>query len=84
MKMVHVQMEEQFKNIEGINEAKNRYKQLVKKLHPDVEGRNELLKMLNSIYKHILENGIYFSNESKFDLELEKLYLKCYIIKSNY
>ncbi|RXJ93763.1 hypothetical protein CRV00_09890 [Malaciobacter molluscorum] len=71
--MTHSQIEEQFKGIEGINEAKKIYKQLAKKLHPDVGGSDELFKMLNSIYNHILENGIYFSNESKFDLELEKV-----------
>ncbi|MFK2822516.1 hypothetical protein ACH5BK_05990 [Arcobacter sp. YIC-80] len=71
--MTHSQIEEQFKGIEGINEAKKIYKQLAKKLHPDVRGSDELFKMLNSIYNHILENGIYFSNESKFDLELEKI-----------
>lgn len=71
--MTHSQIEEQFKGIEGINEAKKIYKQLAKKLHPDVGGTDELFKMLNSIYNNILENGIYFSNESKFDLELEKI-----------
>ena len=71
--MTHSQIEEQFKGIEGINEAKKIYKQLAKKLHPDVGGSDELFKMLNSIYNNILENGIYFSNESKFDLELEKV-----------
>lgn len=72
-KMTHSQIEEEFRGIEGINEAKKIYKQLAKRLHPDVGGSDELFKMLNSIYNHILENGIYFSNESKFDLELEKI-----------
>ena len=71
--MTHSQIEEQFKGIEGINEAKKIYKQLAKKLHPDVGGSDELFKMLNSIYTNIIENKIYFSNESKFDLELEKI-----------
>ncbi|AXX94993.1 hypothetical protein [Arcobacter ellisii] len=71
--MTHLEIEKKFENIEGINEAKKIYKQLAKKLHPDVGGSDELFKMLNSIYNHILENGIYFSNESKFDLELEKI-----------
>ncbi len=71
--MTHSQIEEQFKGIEGINEAKKIYKQLAKKLHPDVGGSDELFKMLNSIYTNILENGIYFSNEFKFDLEIEKI-----------
>ena len=69
--MTHSQIEEQFKGIEGINEAKKIYKQLAKKLHPDVGGTDDLFKMLNSIYTNILENGIYFSNE--FDLEIEKI-----------
>ena len=72
-KMTHSQIEEEFRGIEGINEAKKIYKQLAKRLHPDVGGSDELFKMLNSIYNHILENGIYFSNESKFDLEIEKI-----------
>ncbi|QKF76360.1 hypothetical protein [Arcobacter defluvii] len=71
--MTHSQIEEQFKGIDGINEAKKIYKQLAKKLHPDVGGSDELFKMLNSIYTNILENGIYFSNEFKFDLEIEKI-----------
>ncbi|MBF7071496.1 hypothetical protein [Aliarcobacter butzleri] len=71
--MTHSQIEEQFKGIEGINEAKKIYKQLARKLHPDVGGSDELFKMLNSIYTNILENGIYFSNEFKFDLEIEKI-----------
>ena len=71
--MTQLQIEEQFRGIEGINEAKKIYKQLAKKLHPDVGGTDELFKMLNSIYNNILEHGIYFSNETKFDLELEKI-----------
>ena len=71
--MTHSQIEEQFKGIEGINEAKKIYKQLAKKLHPDVGGSDELFKMLNSIYTNIIENKIYFTNEFKFDLEMEKI-----------
>ncbi len=71
--MTYSQIEEQFKGIEEINEAKKIYKQLAKKLHPDVGGSDELFKMLNSIYTNIIENKIYFSNEFKFDLEIEKI-----------
>ncbi|PHO13751.1 hypothetical protein CPG38_01805 [Malaciobacter marinus] len=71
--MTQLQIEEQFKGIEGINEAKKIYKQLAKRLHPDVGGSDELFKMLNSIYTNIIENKIYFSNEFKFDLEIEKI-----------
>ncbi len=63
----------EFKGVEGINEAKKIYKTLAKKLHPDVGGTDELFKMLNSIYNNIIENKIYFSNEFKFDLEMEKI-----------
>lgn len=71
--MTESQIINEFKEIQGINEAKKIYKQLAKKLHPDVGGSNELFKMLNKIYNDILENKIYFSNESKIDLELEKI-----------
>lgn len=60
-------------NIQGINEAKTVFKKLAKKLHPDIGGSNEEFKLLNKIYNDILENKIYFSNESKFDIELEKI-----------
>ena len=56
-----------------INEAKAVFKKLAKKLHPDVGGSNEDFKLLNQVYNHFLEHGLYFSNESKFDLELEKV-----------
>ena len=71
--MTREEILKEFKGVEGINEAKRIYKQLAKKLHPDVGGSDELFKMLNSIYTNILENGIYFSNEFKFDLEIEKI-----------
>lgn len=71
--MTYLQIEEEFKGIEGINEAKKIYKQLAKRLHPDVGGSDELFKMLNSIYTNIIENKIYFTNEFKFDLEIEKI-----------
>lgn len=74
--MTYSQIEEEFKGIEGVNELKRIYKKLSKKLHPDVGGTNELFKMLNEIYNNFLEHKIYFSNESKFDLELEKIISK--------
>jgi len=74
--MTTEQIKSHFMNIEGINEAKKIYKQLAKVLHPDVGGNEEDFKNLNAIYNHILENGIYFTNESKFDLELEKIISK--------
>ncbi len=71
--MTETQIISEFKEIQGINEAKKIYKRLAKKLHPDVGGSDELFKMLNKIYNDILENKIYFSNDTKFDLELEKV-----------
>jgi len=71
--MTQLQIEECFKGINGINEAKKIYKTLAKKLHPDVGGSEEEFKILNSVYNHIIEHNIYFSNDSKFDLELEKI-----------
>ena len=74
--MTQSQIEEEFKGIEGINEAKKVYKELAKKLHPDVGGDNEMFKMLNEVYNNILENGLNFLNDSEFDLELEKVISK--------
>jgi hypothetical protein len=71
--MTKEQIEEQFKGIEGINEAKKIYKQLAKLLHPDMGGNEEHFKLLSNIYNEIIEHKIYFSNESKIDLELEKI-----------
>lgn len=71
--MTQNEIREQFDNITGINEAKKIYKTLAKKLHPDVGGSDEEFKLLNSIYNDIIENKIYFSNDSKFDIELEKI-----------
>lgn len=71
--MTREQIVNEFKGIEGLNEAKKIYKALAKKLHPDIGGTDEWFKILNDVYNNILENGIYFSNESKFDLELEKI-----------
>ena len=63
----------EFKNIEGINEAKKIYKTLAKKLHPDVGGDTESFKILNAIYTDLIEHKIYFSNDIKIDIELEKI-----------
>jgi hypothetical protein len=62
-----------FKGVEGINEAKKIYKTLAKKLHPDVGGDEESFKLLNSIYTDLIEHKIYFSNDIKIDIELEKV-----------
>ena len=64
----------EFKGVEGINEAKKIYKNLAKKLHPDmVGGDEESFKLLNAIYTDLIEHKIYFSNDFKIDVELEKI-----------
>ena len=63
----------EFKEVTGINEAKKVYKTLAKKLHPDVGGSEEEFKLLNAIYNDFIENKIYFSNDFKIDLDLEKI-----------
>jgi hypothetical protein len=63
-----------FKGVEGINEAKKIYKTLAKKLHPDmVGGDTESFKILNAVYTDLIEHKIYFSNDIKIDIELEKV-----------
>lgn len=64
----------EFKGVEGINEAKKIYKILAKKLHPDMEnGSEESFKILNAVYTDLIEHKIYFSNDFKIDIELEKI-----------
>ena len=71
--MTKEQIENEFKNVTGINEAKKIYKTMAKKLHPDVGGSDEEFKILNNVYNDFIEHKIYFSTESKVDLELEKI-----------
>ncbi len=71
--MTQEQIQNEFRDVTGINEAKKIYKTLAKKLHPDVGGSEEAFKLLNKIYTDLIEHKIYFSNESKFDIEIEKI-----------
>lgn len=71
--MTREEILKEFQNIEGINEAKKIYKNLAKKLHPDVGGDEESFKLLNAIYTDLIEHKIYFSNDFKIDIELEKV-----------
>ena len=60
-KMKKEEILKEFKNIEGINEAKKIYKTLAKTLHPDILGGDEeRFKILNSIYTDLIEYKIYF------------------------
>ncbi|MGE4382044.1 MAG: hypothetical protein AB7D41_02465 [Arcobacter sp.] len=71
--MTREEILKEFQNVEGINEAKKIYKNLAKKLHPDVGGDEESFKLLNAIYTDLIEHKIYFSNDFKIDIELEKI-----------
>ena len=71
--MTREEILKEFKGVEGINEAKKIYKKLAKKLHPDVGGDEESFKILNAVYTDLIENKIYFSNDFKIDIELEKV-----------
>lgn len=67
------EIETLFKNVTELSDAKKLYKQLAKKLHPDVGGDEESFKALNAVYNHILEHGLFFSSEIEFDLDIEKI-----------
>ena len=71
--MTKEDIKQEFKDVEGINEAKKIYKTLAKKLHPDVGGDEESFKLLNAVYNDLVEHKIYFSNDIKLDIELEKI-----------
>ena len=71
--MTREEIIKEFSEVTGINEAKKVYKTLAKKLHPDVGGSEEEFKLLNAIYNDFIENKIYFSNNFKIDLDLEKI-----------
>jgi len=70
---IKVEIKKEFEGVTGLNEAKKIFKLLARKLHPDVGGSEEEFKILKNVYDNIVEHKIYFSNESKFDLELEKI-----------
>ena len=61
------------KQYEFISKNEADTKQLAKKLHPDVGGDEESFKLLNAIYTDLIEHKIYFSNDIKIDIELEKI-----------
>lgn len=67
------EIKKEFEEVQGINEAKKIYRTLSKKLHPDVGGNEEQFKALNAVYNELIEHKIYFSNDIKIDVELEKI-----------
>lgn len=71
--MTKQEIEKEFTNLTGINEAKKVFKKLAQVLHPDKGGSNEEFQDLNHVYNYFLEHKINFSDETNFDLELEKI-----------
>ena len=71
--MTRIEIENEFKEVSGINEAKKVFKRLAKILHPDVGGSDEEFKILNSVYTELIEHKIFFSSGVKIDIELEKI-----------
>jgi len=63
--MTRHDIENEFRGVSGLGEAKKIYKRLAKKLHPDVGGSDEEFKLLNGIYTDLVEHKLYFSSESK-------------------
>jgi hypothetical protein len=74
--MTKAEITAEFRGVDGINQAKKIYKDLAKKLHPDVGGSTEEFKILNEVYNYVLENGIIVEDDAEFDLELEKVISK--------
>ena len=74
--MTESEIKKEFENIENLAEAKKIYKKLAKKLHPDIGGTNEEFKILGIVYNFIIENKIFFTNESKINIDIEKIITK--------
>jgi hypothetical protein len=74
--MSEEEIRERFENVVNLDEAKKVYKELAKRLHPDVGGSNEEFKIVGIVYNFIIKNKIYFSNESKINIHLEKIISK--------
>jgi len=66
-------IKKEFENVAGLNEAKKVFKKLARKLHPDIGGTEEEFKTLKNVYDYIVEHKIYFSNDTKFEIKLEKI-----------
>jgi hypothetical protein len=69
----HIQIKAVFEEVKDLLELKKEFKRLAKIYHPDVGGSNEAFKILNSLYNTYLEDKIYFSNDTKINIELEKI-----------
>ena len=71
-----INFENEFMDIDTLEEAKKVFKKLAKKLHPDLGGCVEEFKELNNFYHSFIENGFnFFDNFSSedFSIEVEKI-----------
>jgi len=72
--MTKEQILAEFEIVSELTEAKKVYRRLAKILHPDMDsGDTESFKILNNVYTDLIEHKIYFSNDIKIDIELEKI-----------
>ena len=74
--MTQAEIIEEFRGVDGINEAKKIYKNLARKLHPDVGGSTEAFKLLQEVYNSVLEQGASVGEDAEYDLELERVISK--------
>ena len=74
--MTQAEIMEEFRGVDGINEAKKIYKNLARKLHPDVGGSTEAFKLLQEVYNSVLEQGASVGEDAEYDLELERVISK--------
>ncbi|PAF42405.1 hypothetical protein [Helicobacter sp. 11S02629-2] len=73
MEELQIKLTKAFLEISNLKEAKTLYKKLALSLHPDKGGSTEAFQTLNQIYNLYLENRLYFSSQTKINLELEKV-----------
>lgn len=71
--MTQTKIKNEFKKCSSLEDAKKVYRTLAKKLHPDMGGNTQQMQDLQAIYTHIIEHNVYFSNDSKFNINIEKI-----------
>lgn len=71
--MTQTQIKVAFQYASSLEDAKKIFKELSKVCHPDKGGSTEAQQDLKAIYDHIVEHKIFFSNNSEFDIDIEKI-----------
>ena len=65
-----------FKNIETLEQLRKEYKRLVKENHPDNDGSDEAIKIINAEYEElfkILKNSDTAENKSKYNMAEDEM-----------